>query len=142
MPNKKEKFFSKNSEKQYGEFALSEFSTFLIGFLVFFVLINYFKINYLLSAIAVGFFNIQLSYFLNKKFTFHEKLGKNFLKTYSRFTVIRIFSGLIYIGLLFVFANFVFNDIYLSYIVAILTGGATNFFLNKFFNFEKIVSKF
>ena len=131
------KFFSIKSEKQYAKFILIEIFTFIIGFTIFYLLTSNLGINYILSAIIVGIMNMQTSYFLNKKITFNKKIKRHFERTYFKFGFIRIFSGLLYLALFFVFVNFVLYNLYLSYFMAIFIGGLTNFTLNKFFNFNK-----
>ncbi|MBU2612484.1 MAG: GtrA family protein [Nanoarchaeota archaeon] len=130
-------FFLIKAEKQYAKFVLIEIFTFLIGFSIFYLLTNNLKINYIISAIMVGIINFQTSYFLNKKITFNKKIKKHFERTYFKFGFIRIFSGGVYLILFFIFVNFVFGSLYLSYFLAIFIGGLTNFVLNKFFNFNK-----
>ena len=105
---------------------------------VFYVLSN-FSIHYMLNSCICFLIAVSQNYFLNALFTFQSK--ELSLVQYISYVFANIFGLCINLCVLFIFRNFIFNDLHFKDLLSQAFGVASamiiNFLLSKYFVFHR-----
>lgn len=105
---------------------------------VFYVLSN-FSIHYMLNSCICFLIAVSQNYFLNALFTFQSK--ELSLVQYISYVFANIFGLCINLCVLFIFRNFIFNELHFKDLLSQAFGVASamiiNFLLSKYFVFHR-----
>jgi putative flippase GtrA len=130
-------FFSNktNIVFRFLRFTTSSGSTTVLDLIVFFILTEFFKIYYLLSAAISYIISSTANYFINRKWGFKDtktRIGRGYLI----FFVISLFGLGLTVFLLWMFVS-VFHIYYLfARLLVYIIEGTISFFLHAFFSFK------
>jgi putative flippase GtrA len=110
--------------------------TTIVNIIAYFILLELFNINYLISNIIAWFVSVLFAYITNRKWVFKSK-NDNILLEMNLFFGSRLLSGIIDSGLMILFINFMaISDVISKFIVQIIVIIA-NYILSKWVIFKK-----
>lgn len=113
--------------------------TTVINIITYFMLSRFFNINYLISNIIAWILSVLFAYITNKIFVFRSKSTefKYVIKELLAFIGCRLFSGLLDIGIMYIFVDiFKFNDFIIKIIANIIVI-ILNYVFSKVMIFKK-----
>lgn len=113
--------------------------TTVINIITYFMLSRFFNINYLISNIFAWILSVLFAYVTNKIFVFRSKNTefKYVIKELLAFIGCRLFSGLLDIGIMYIFVDiFKFNDFIIKIIANIIVI-ILNYVFSKVMIFKK-----
>jgi len=113
--------------------------TTVINIITYFMLSRFFNINYLISNIIAWVLSVLFAYVTNKIFVFRSKNTefKYVIKELLAFIGCRLFSGLLDIGIMYIFVDiFKFNDFIIKIIANIIVI-ILNYVFSKVMIFKK-----
>jgi len=109
----------------------------LINLAILYVLTEFFRVYYMLSAIIAFLFAVTNSFLLNKTWTFEEKIGYKTKFKYAQFIFVSITALIVNLILLYVLVEY-FNVWYMvAQIIGIGSNLLVNFFGNKLWTFKE-----
>ncbi|MFC1710782.1 GtrA family protein [Nanoarchaeota archaeon] len=104
---------------------------------ILFVLTEFFGVYYLISG-GIGFIvGSTNNYFVNKRFTFNEKVSDRVFAKYLKFIIVSISALIISLGILYVFTEFVKVYYVISQLIANIIAFLIVFVISKFWIFDK-----
>ena len=123
--------------KQFSKYFLVAGLGTIINLTILYTLTKHAGFNYLISEVFAFFAAVTSNFFLNKTWTFNEKIKKNIFRKYEKFLFVGIFALSINLIFLYLFTNF-FGIYYLASQVLATSGSFLfNFSGNKFWTFSK-----
>jgi dolichol-phosphate mannosyltransferase len=127
----------KETVMQFFRFAIVGVINTLINLAVLYILTDFLKIYYLISAVFAFLVAVTNSFILNKIWTFKENMRDKTTTKYSKFFIISILALLINLAILYLLTS-IFHIYYLiSQIIAIGISLWINFFGNKLWTFKR-----
>jgi putative flippase GtrA len=131
------KRFSREFIKQFITFSIVGTIGLFINLTIVFVLTEYFKFYYMISAIFAFMVAVTSNYLLNKTFTFKEKLNSKFTHKYIKFFGVSIIALCINLVFLYLITEFLHFYYLISQTISIGIAMLINFFGNKNWTFKK-----
>ncbi|MEM0465386.1 MAG: glycosyltransferase family 2 protein [Candidatus Pacearchaeota archaeon] len=129
--------YKKNIIYEFFKFAFIGGIGTLINISILYYLTEKFKIYYLLAAIFSFFIAMTFNFFLNKIWTFKEKIKSNIKKKYIKFFAVSITALLVNLFFLYIFTELMKIYYIISQIMAIGIALIINFLGNKLWTFSE-----
>ena len=127
----------KESVRQFIKFAVVGVANTLINLCVLYILTDFFKVYYIISAVFAFVVAVTNSFILNKIWTFKENIKDRAVKKYWKFFLVSVCALLVNLFFLYLLTD-VFKLYYiLSQVIAIGISLWINFFGNKMWTFRK-----
>ena len=127
-----------NKYKEVIHYLISGGLTTLFNIVFYYVLTQFFNIDYMISTVIDWILTVLLAYILNKVFVFYSKSnGKQLLLEIYEFFKYRILTLVIELGLMYLFVDLLsMNDMFSKIIVQIVVI-ILNYVFSKLFIFQK-----
>lgn len=112
--------------------------TTVLNFLVYIIFTRVFEANFLISNAVAWFLAVIFAFITNKIYVFNstDYNIKFIIKEFSEFTISRIFTGLLDIGLLYLFVSIIhMNDLISKIIIGIIIT-ILNYVISKMYVFK------
>lgn len=127
----------KKTYKQFFKFAIVGVANTSINLIVLYVLTEFFKVYYMLSAVIAFLFAVTNSFLLNKTWTFEENIKYKTKSKYAQFIIVSITALVVNLILLYALVEY-FNIWYMTaQVIGVLSNLLVNFFGNKLWTFRK-----
>ena len=110
--------------------------TTVFNIVVYYVVADCLKINYLIANIAAWFLSVLFAYVTNRKYVFESK-SDHILKEMISFFSARLATGALDMGFMYVTVNFQILPDFIAKIVANVFVIIANYVLSKLFIFKK-----
>lgn len=127
----------KETIRQFFKFAVVGVLNTLINLSVLYVLTEFLRVYYILSAVFAFLVAVTNSFIWNKLWTFKENLSYHATTKYIKFILISVAALIFNLSILYILTEF-FHIYYLvSQVIAILFSLWINFFGNKLWTFRR-----
>jgi len=137
ISSKLSKLLSKNNIILISKFIIVGVIGTGVNLLTLYILTDIFKVFYIISATIAFILSVLNNYFLNKLWTFKEKLQDEVVKKVLQYTVVSIISLFANLGILFFLVEFVSMWYIAAEIIAIICAFIINFIGSVLWTFRK-----
>lgn len=127
-------FLKREISKQFIKFSIIGFFSIIVNLGIFYILWNYFSINYGLSALTGYIFAIIFEFVFNNKITF-EKYERG-VRVFSKYIFVYLITLGFYLGVLHVLVEQLLLDAFISNVILMPFVGFINFLGTKFVAFR------
>ena len=129
--------YKKEIVLEFFKFALVGLVGTCVNIILLYLFTEYLGIYYIFSALFSFVFTVTLNFFLNKMWTFREKISYKTKDLYVKFFTVSIFSFLVSLFFLYIFTEFMNIYYIISQVMAIGISLIINFIGNKIWTFNQ-----
>ncbi|MGN0537679.1 MAG: GtrA family protein [Acutalibacteraceae bacterium] len=110
-----------------------------VNYITYFLCVNIFSIDYIISNIIAWIVGVLFAYFTNRGMVFQSQVSgtKNFLKEMIAFFGARLFSLIVETVLLYVFVNWLLMNAFIAKLILAVVVVILNYIASKLFVFRK-----
>lgn len=110
-----------------------------VNYITYFLCVNIFSIDYIISNIIAWIVGVLFAYFTNRGMVFQSQVSgtKNFLKEMTAFFGARLFSLIVETVLLYVFVNWLLMNAFIAKLILAVVVVILNYIASKLFVFRK-----
>lgn len=110
-----------------------------VNYIAYFLCVNIFSIDYIISNIIAWIVGVLFAYFTNRGMVFQSQVSgtKNFLKEMTAFFGARLFSLIVETVLLYVFVHWLLMNAFIAKLILAVVVVILNYVASKLFVFRK-----